>query len=108
MVGGHPRAVWSDRAVFRALAAPGTPATVAIYGDMGICPHNNVGNLLADCAAGRIEAIVHMGDHACVRQVPRLPCRPQGQSISDSRSTAPRRYDLGMGDDLHGDAYAPS
>jgi hypothetical protein len=45
---------------------------------MGVCLHNNMQNLFADCKQGKIDAIVHMGDHC---------------------------YDLGMGDDLHGDVY---
>lgn len=38
---------------------------VAIYGDMGNDAGNNMGNLHADCASGTIDAIIHMGDHAC-------------------------------------------
>ena len=37
---------------------------VAIYGDMGNDAANNMGNLLADCTSGTIDAVVHMGDHA--------------------------------------------
>jgi hypothetical protein len=40
--------------------------------------YNAVGNLLADCTSGRIDAFVHMGDHC---------------------------YDLGQADDRRGDAY---
>jgi hypothetical protein len=39
--------------------------------------YNNMANLRADCAAGVVDAIVHMGDHC---------------------------YDLGQHDDMHGDA----
>ena len=45
---------------------------------MGHSRYNNMKNLQQDCAAGTIDAIVHMGDHC---------------------------YDLGLGHDAHGDAY---
>lgn len=77
---------WSQVYTFRAPYGHGTAANsggsnvtrVAIYGDMGNDAGNNMGNLRADCAAGTIDAIVHMGDHA---------------------------YNMGNGDDYHGDAY---
>lgn len=34
---------------------------IATYGDMGHSHYNNMGNMKADCQAGRIDAIVHMG-----------------------------------------------
>jgi hypothetical protein len=43
--GGHPNAAWSSTFTFRAQDAKG-PTRVAIYGDMGVCLHNNMGNLL--------------------------------------------------------------
>jgi hypothetical protein len=45
---------------------------------MGNTVGNNMENLRAGCASGTIDAVVHMGDHA---------------------------YDMGNGDDYHGDAY---
>ena len=48
------------------------------YGDMGHSHHNNMQNLLDDCTSGKIDGIVHMGDHA---------------------------YDLGFSGDRRGDAY---
>ena len=64
---------------FSALSShPLSLSTIVVVSDMG----NNVGNcyenLRAGCASGAIDAIVHMGDHA---------------------------YDMGAGDDYHGDAY---
>ena len=57
----------------------GSNATrVAIYGDMGNDAGNNMGNLRTACASGTIDAVVHMGDHA---------------------------YNMGNGNDYHGDAY---
>jgi len=78
--------IWSQLYTFRAPYGHGTPAKsggsnatrVAIYGDMGNDAGNNMGNLHADCARGTIDAVVHMGDHA---------------------------YNMGNGDDYHGDAY---
>lgn len=78
--------LWSPLFTFRAPYGHGSAATnggsnatrVAIYGDMGNDAGNNMGNLRADCAAGAIDAVVHMGDHA---------------------------YNMGNGDDYHGDAY---
>ena len=39
---------------------------------------NNMENMRKGCASGTIDAVVHMGDHA---------------------------YDMGLGNDYHGDAY---
>ena len=75
--GGGTDGPWSDTFTFRAPYASG-PTRIGIYGDMGHSLHNNMGNLQADCSTGKIDAIVHMGDHA---------------------------YDLGMAHDSHGDAY---
>ena len=71
---GAPDAVWSSPFAFRALysgnaveggiapsARQSRPTRVAIYGDMGNTLHNNMGNLRADCDAGDIDAIVHLG-----------------------------------------------
>ena len=74
---GGAAAGWSGRYRFRAPYAGGD-TRVAIYGDMGNDAGNNMGNLRADCASGAVDAVVHMGDHA---------------------------YNMGNGDDLHGDAY---
>ena len=51
---------------------------LATYGDMGHSHHNNMQNLLDDCRSGKVDAIVHMGDHA---------------------------YDMGFSGDRRGDAY---
>lgn len=78
--GGAAGAVWSKPRRFRSAytSADGGTTRVAIFGDMAVTRFNAVGNLAADCAAGTIDAIVMMGDHA---------------------------YDLGMNDDHRGDAY---
>ena len=85
--GGDSRPdAWSQSYTFRAPYGHGSAeksggsnvTRVAIYGDMGNCVGNNMGNLRAGCESGVIDAIVHMGDHA---------------------------YDMGNGDDYHGDAY---
>jgi hypothetical protein len=81
----HPFA-WSQAYTFRAPYGHGSAAKsggsnatrVAIYGDMGNDAENNMGNLGMDCARGTIDAVIHMGDHA---------------------------YNLGNGNDYHGDAY---
>jgi len=74
---GADGGVWSREYTFRSLYDTGV-STVAIYGDMGAHRHNNMGNLRDDCSAGRIDALVHMGDHA---------------------------YNLDTSADRHGDAY---
>ena len=65
-------AVWSGWKRFRSLYSTGV-TRVAMYGDMGIFPAtrelpgqalNNIGNLIEDVAAGRIDWVVHSGDHA--------------------------------------------
>ena len=85
--GGSSRPeAWSKPYTFRAPYGHGSAAKsggsnatrVAIYGDMGNTRGNNMGNLHAGCASGAIDAVVHMGDHA---------------------------YDMGGGNDYHGDAY---
>ena len=88
--GGHGSAstteIWSKPYTFRAPYGHGSAAKsggsnatrVAIYGDMGNTAGNNMGNLRAGCASGAIDAVVHMGDHC---------------------------YNMGSGDDYHGDAY---
>ena len=55
---------WSASFTFRAPYAAGA-TRVAIYGDMGNSVYNNMENLRSDCVSGRIDAIVHMGDHCC-------------------------------------------
>lgn len=71
---------WSRELRFRAPYGPSSEGAtrVAIYGDMGNTQWNNMANLRADCAAGRVDAIFHLGDHC---------------------------YDMALGDDRHGDAY---
>lgn len=55
---------WSASYDFRAPYAAG-PTKVAIYGDMGNSVYNNMENMRSDCDSGKIDAIVHMGDHCC-------------------------------------------
>ena len=66
--GGAADAVaWSDTFTFRAPRtdiASGVPTRICMFGDMGISAYNSMGNLGADCAAGKCDAVVHMGDHA--------------------------------------------
>ena len=77
---------WSKLYTFRAPYGHGSAAKsggsnttrVAIYGDMGNNAGNVMGNIRAGCASGTIDAVVHMGDHC---------------------------YNMGGGDDYHGDAY---
>jgi len=68
---------WSATFSFRAPYATGE-TRVASYGDMGHSQHNCMGNVYQDCLDGKIDAILHMGDHA---------------------------YDMGQGGDKRGDAY---
>ena len=65
--GGAQDAAWSETYTFRAPrtdVASGVPTRVGMFGDMGVSYFNTMANLAADCAAGKIDAIVHMGDHA--------------------------------------------
>jgi hypothetical protein len=83
--GSNATNAWSKEYTFRAPYGSGAAANggsnttrVAIYGDMGNDAGNNMGNLRVDCSRRHIDAIVHMGDHA---------------------------YNMGNGNDYHGDAY---
>ena len=75
---------WSALRSFRSAysgaadGAAGAETRIAIFGDVAVARYNNFANLEADCATGRVDAIVVMGDHA---------------------------YDLGGTDDRRGDAY---
>ena len=60
---GTPDAVTSDLFTFTAPYASGV-TKLGIFGDMGVFEYNNMGNLLDDYTAGKIDLIVHMGDHA--------------------------------------------
>merc|ERR1711990_1366968 len=68
---------WSEVYSFRAPYATGE-TRVGSYGDMGHSHYNCMGNLYQDCLDGKVDVILHMGDHA---------------------------YDMGNGDDKRGDAY---
>ena len=68
---------WSATYSFRSGYADGV-TRMATYGDMGHSHYNNMENMLEDCTTGRIDAILHMGDHA---------------------------YNLGYSGDRRGDAY---
>ena len=79
--GGSPNAAWSDTFTFRAPVTAGEtdkPTRIATYGDMGHSHYNCMENLLQDCTAGDIDAIIHMGDHC---------------------------YNIGFSNDRRGDAY---
>lgn len=58
---------YSDIQAFKSLYYGGNtqlPTKFAIFGDMGVYAYNNMGNLERDLDAGKIDAIVHLGDHA--------------------------------------------
>ena len=57
---------WSPVYSFRSLYEGNRagPTKFAIFGDMGVYAYNNMGNLERDVDEGRIDAIVHLGDHA--------------------------------------------
>jgi hypothetical protein len=74
---GSAACAWSSTYNFRSIYATGV-TRIATYGDMGHSHYNNNQNMKVDCAAGAIDAIVHMGDHA---------------------------YNIGFADDRRGDAY---
>lgn len=74
---GHDQGVWSDTFEFTSLYSDGV-TRLATYGDMGHSHYNSMDNMMQDCADGRINAIVHMGDHA---------------------------YNIGFSHDRRGDAY---
>ena len=73
-------AAWSALYTFRSTYAAGV-TRVATYGDMGHSHYNNNENMLQDCQSGKIDMVLHMGDHA---------------------------YNLGFSDDRRGDAYMNS
>lgn len=75
--GGVDTSEWSDTFSFRAPYASGE-TRVASYGDMGHSFHNCMGNVYQDCLEGKVDAVLHMGDHA---------------------------YDMGQGGDKRGDSY---
>eukprot|EP00051_Salpingoeca_urceolata_P027595 m.482294 g.482294 ORF g.482294 m.482294 type:complete len:583 (-) comp22487_c0_seq1:276-2024(-) len=75
---GSDGCAWSDVFEFRAPVQTSGPTRIATYGDMGHSQYNNVQNMLDDCLAGRIDTIVHMGDHC---------------------------YNLDMANDTRGDGY---
>jgi len=54
---------WSSLHSFKQVSEQG-PTRAAIFGDMGVFKYNNMQNMADDAAAGRIEGIIHMGDHA--------------------------------------------
>jgi hypothetical protein len=54
---------WSETFSFRMPGRSGE-TKLAIFGDMGVDKHNNMGNLKDDYESGAIDAILHMGDHA--------------------------------------------
>eukprot|EP00039_Didymoeca_costata_P020714 m.342179 g.342179 ORF g.342179 m.342179 type:complete len:577 (+) comp21074_c0_seq1:121-1851(+) len=54
--------VYSDVFSFRTTYSTGI-TRIATYGDMGHSHYNCMGNLKAECKAGSIDAILHMGDH---------------------------------------------
>lgn len=54
---------WSPIHSFTQVKEEG-PTRAAIFGDMGVFAYNNMQNMADDAAAGRIEGIIHMGDHA--------------------------------------------
>ena len=73
---------WSTWNTFKSLQHVATtmsePTTILAYGDMGHSRFNCMENAKDACAAGRISAILHAGDHA---------------------------YDMGQADDRRGDSY---
>ena len=77
---GLPGGTWSATFVFRGPVSSekAAPTRWAAYGDMGHSHYNCMDNVRQDCAAGKIDAVLHMGDHA---------------------------YDMGNGGDRRGDAY---
>jgi len=75
--GGNDTGYWSDTFNFRAPYGSGE-TRVASYGDMGHSLHNCMANVYRDCLEGKVDAVLHMGDHA---------------------------YDMGQGGDKRGDSY---
>ena len=55
---------WSSVARFRSLYSEGE-TRLAMFGDLGAYAWSNMGNLRTDAESGLIDAIVHLGDHAC-------------------------------------------
>ena len=74
MASGAEPPAWSEVHTFRAPSGPahslpGRSAPgetiVDIFGDMGVYGWNCMANMEADLDANRLDAIIHMGDHAC-------------------------------------------
>eukprot|EP00656_Telonema_subtile_P040233 TRINITY_DN452_c0_g1_i1.p1 TRINITY_DN452_c0_g1~~TRINITY_DN452_c0_g1_i1.p1 ORF type:complete len:602 (-),score=155.73 TRINITY_DN452_c0_g1_i1:145-1950(-) len=63
---GLPESQWSAVFEFRApyASSAGGETRIGSYGDMGHSHYNAMGNLKDDCANGKVDAILHMGDHA--------------------------------------------
>lgn len=58
-----PASAWSPQFTFRAPYASGE-TRIGTYGDMGHSHYNCMDNLKEDCLSGKIDAVMHMGDHA--------------------------------------------
>ena len=94
--GAAGSSVWSAWKIFRSLYSTGA-TRLAMYGDMGVFPatrqsrtlpvpaRNNIGNLIDDAAAGRIDWVVHSGDHAYeFEEFPTTPWGSRGDGYMDS------------------------
>lgn len=62
-ISGESGAVWSSPLTFRMRDAA-APLRFALFGDMGLYPFNNLGNLVNDVEGELVEAVVHLGDLA--------------------------------------------
>lgn len=60
---GAQNPVDSSAFTFRAPYSAGV-TRLAMFGDMGVYKWNNMGNLASDCEDQKIDAVVHIGDHA--------------------------------------------
>eukprot|EP00937_MAST-01D_sp_MAST-1D-sp2_P003288 g3288.t1 len=54
---------WTSGGAFTSLYSSGV-TRFAVFGDMGLYAYNNMGNLKRDMEDGRMDFIVHLGDHA--------------------------------------------
>lgn len=61
--GGTTVGAWSPW-MRMATRDPARPLRFAIFGDQGVYPFNNMGNLIEDRAGGLVDLVVHLGDAA--------------------------------------------
>jgi hypothetical protein len=62
-LGGTAGGAWSAQKTL-ITRDPSQPLRFSLFGDMGLYPFNNIGNVLSDLNSGELDMIVHLGDVA--------------------------------------------